>query len=125
MENKMISVEMEMEKATKNTIKFVEKPESEFVPEKIGSLYVPKVTLAGIKYAGGKIIVDLSANIGIAKMMPEKATKNTIKFAEVMESEFVPEKIGTVYVPKSTLAEMGYAGGELYVGIRRGRIMDM
>ncbi len=118
MENMMISITMEMEKTTKNTIKFAEKTENEFVPEKLGSLYIPKVTLAGINYAGGKIIVDLSSNIGIAKLMPEKTTKNTVKFVEVQENEFVPEKIGTVYVPKCTLAEMGYNGGEIYIGIR-------
>ena len=36
----------------------------------------------------------------------EKATKNTIKFAEVLESELAAPKIGTIYVPKSTLGEI-------------------
>ena len=38
----------------------------------------------------------------------EKATKNTIRFAEVLESELDAPKIGTIYVPKSTLGELGW-----------------
>ena len=36
----------------------------------------------------------------------EKATKNTIKFAEVLESELAAPKVGTIYIPKSTLGEL-------------------
>ena len=37
----------------------------------------------------------------------EKATKNTIKFAEVLPEEGFPApKIGTIYIPKSTLGEL-------------------
>lgn len=42
----------------------------------------------------------------------EKATKNTIRFAEVLKSELDAPKIGTVYIPKSTLGELGWAEGE-------------
>lgn len=38
----------------------------------------------------------------------EKATKNTIKFAEVLESELAAPKVGTIYIPKSTLGELGW-----------------
>ncbi len=38
----------------------------------------------------------------------EKATKNTIRFEEVLESEFSAPKIGSVYIPKSTLGEIGW-----------------
>ena len=42
----------------------------------------------------------------------EKATKNTIRFAEITESEFAAPKIGSVYIPKSTLGEIGWKEGE-------------
>lgn len=38
----------------------------------------------------------------------EKATKNTIRFEEVLESELAAPKIGNIYVPKSTLGELGW-----------------
>ena len=41
----------------------------------------------------------------------EKATKNTIRFEEVLESEFAAPVIGSVYVPKSTLGELGWKEG--------------
>lgn len=41
----------------------------------------------------------------------EKATKNTIRFAEVLESELAAPKVGSVYVPKSTLGELGWEEG--------------
>lgn len=41
----------------------------------------------------------------------EKATKNTIRFAEVLESELAAPKIGSVYIPKSTLGEIGWKEG--------------
>lgn len=40
----------------------------------------------------------------------EKATKNTIRFAEVLESELAAPKIGSVYIPKSTLGELEWDG---------------
>lgn len=41
----------------------------------------------------------------------EKATKNTIRFEEVLESELAAPKIGSIYVPKSTLGELGWKEG--------------
>lgn len=38
----------------------------------------------------------------------EKATKNTIKFTEVLENELAAPTVGTIYVPKMTLGMMGW-----------------
>lgn len=45
------------------------------------------------------------------KFTMEKATKNTIRFAEVLENELDAPKIGTVYVPKATLSAIGWKEG--------------
>ena len=45
----------------------------------------------------------------------EKATKNTIRFAEVLESELAAPKVGSVYIPKSTLGELGWKEGNMLV----------
>lgn len=45
-------------------------------------------------------------------MKMEKATKNTIRFTEVLASELDAPKVGTIYVPKSTLAELKWAEGK-------------
>ena len=43
----------------------------------------------------------------------EKVTKNTIKFAEILPEEGFPApKVGTLYVPKSTLGELGWSEGK-------------
>lgn len=50
----------------------------------------------------------------------EKATKNTIRFEEILESELAAPKVGTIYVPKSTLAEIGWKeGDELTISIEK------
>lgn len=49
------------------------------------------------------------------EMAVAKMTKNTIRFEEVLESEFAAPKIGTIYVPKSTLGELGYKEGNKLV----------
>lgn len=41
----------------------------------------------------------------------EKATKNTIRFVEVLPSELAAPKIGNIYIPKSTLGELGWKEG--------------
>ncbi len=38
----------------------------------------------------------------------EKATKNTIRFEEVLENDLAAPKIGSIYNPKSTLGEIGW-----------------
>jgi hypothetical protein len=45
----------------------------------------------------------------------EKATKNTIKFNEVLENELSAPKIGTLYVQKATLGSMGWSEGATLV----------
>ena len=48
----------------------------------------------------------------------EKATKNTIRFEEVLESEFSAPKVGSIYIPKSTLGEIGWKeGNDLVISI--------
>lgn len=42
----------------------------------------------------------------------EKATKNTIRFAEVLESELAAPVIGSIYIPKSTLGQIGWKEGQ-------------
>lgn len=42
----------------------------------------------------------------------EKVTKNTIKFAEVLENDLDAPKIGTLYVQKATLKEIGWTDGK-------------
>ena len=37
----------------------------------------------------------------------EKQTKNTVRFTEKLESEYDVPVIGTLYVPKATLAKLG------------------
>lgn len=46
------------------------------------------------------------------KFKMEKATKNTIRFTEVLEHELDAPKIGTIYVPKATLGLVGWAEGK-------------
>lgn len=43
----------------------------------------------------------------------EKATKNTIRFTEKLENELDAPKIGTMYVPKSTLKEIRWKEGQV------------
>lgn len=57
-----MQVKFKMEKATKNTIRFIEVLENELDAPKIGTIYVPKATLGGIGWAEGKeLVVDLKA----------------------------------------------------------------
>lgn len=49
------------------------------------------------------------------KFNMEKATKNTIRFTELLENELDAPKIGTLYVPKSTLGSIGWAEGKSLV----------
>jgi hypothetical protein len=41
----------------------------------------------------------------------EKETKNTIRFKEVLEGPLDAPNIGTLYVPKQTLKQIGYKEG--------------
>ena len=42
----------------------------------------------------------------------EKVTKNTIRFAEVLNGPLDTPKVGTIYVPKTTLRQIGYTEGK-------------
>lgn len=42
----------------------------------------------------------------------DKVTKNTIRFTEVLESELDVAQVGTVYVPKATLKQIGWSDGK-------------
>lgn len=46
------------------------------------------------------------------KFKMEKATKNTIRFTEVLEHELDAPKIGTIYVLKATLGSVGWSEGK-------------
>ena len=41
----------------------------------------------------------------------ERETKNTIRFAEVVDDDLSATKIGSVYVSKPTLKELGWTRG--------------
>lgn len=45
----------------------------------------------------------------------EKATKNTIRFTEVLANELDAPKVGTLYIPKSTLGELKWTEGKSVV----------
>lgn len=46
------------------------------------------------------------------KLEMEKDTKNTIRFKEVVPGPLDTPKLGTIYVPKTTLKEIGYEPGK-------------
>lgn len=46
------------------------------------------------------------------KLTPEKETRNTVRFTEVLEGKLTNPVIGTLYVPKETLKSMGWADGD-------------
>ena len=46
-------------------------------------------------------------------MKMEKATKNTIRFEEILENELDAPKIGSIYIPKSTLGELKWTEGDV------------
>lgn len=62
------------------------------------------------KAAAKEVAQETKAPVTV-EMQVGKVTKNTIRFEEVVESEFTNPKIGTLYVPKGTLGEIGYAEG--------------
>ena len=40
----------------------------------------------------------------------EKVTKNTVRFTEITDSDLAAPKVGSVYIPKSTLHDIGWDG---------------
>ena len=121
MEN-TIAVTLNFAEIKKTTVKYAENPMSDFVPDVIGDLYLPKATVGDLivnhGYQGADIIVEIGKT-GDIKMMPElPAKKMTVKFNEETVSELMPAKIGSIYVPKSTLEKLGYTGDALYLSIK-------
>ena len=51
-----ITVYFDVEKPTKNTIKFAESKADEFAPTHMGTVYVQKATLGSLNYTAGKKI---------------------------------------------------------------------
>jgi len=45
-------------------------------------------------------------------LVMEKATKNTIRFTEKLSSDLDVPTLGTIYVPKQTLKEIGWTDGK-------------
>ena len=117
---KNITIAMHMDKATENTIHFAENTLNEFMPEKLGGLYVQKFLLEQSNYRGGEIVVEFGNNGGDVKFMPAKdgVKKNVVLFEESVADDFHAKRIGKIYVPKTTLAEIEYAGDALYVSIK-------
>ena len=50
-----------------------------------------------------------------ASFKADRVTKNTVRFEEQLEGELASPTIGTVYVPKSTLGQLGYQDGDTLV----------
>ena len=50
-------------------------------------------------------------------MHMDKATENTIRFAETADNPFIPEKLGGLYVQKFLLEQINYKGAEIVVTI--------
>lgn len=49
----------------------------------------------------------------------EKETKNTFKFKEVVGGPLDTPKVGTIYVPKTTLKEINYTpGGQITIELK-------
>lgn len=115
-----IEITLNMEKVTKQMVKFAEPVANEFVPEKLGGIYLNKMILAENEYNGKPITVIIrkaeKQDAGILMKM-EKVTKGTVKFNEVVNNEFSPAIIGSLYVPKYTLAEIEYNGEDIAVEI--------
>jgi len=49
------------------------------------------------------------------KFKQRKVTKNTIVFEEILASDSDMPKIGTVYIQKTALAELGYKEGNMII----------
>lgn len=112
-----ITITLTTEKTTQNAVRFAEKPATEFDPILLGNLYVQKATLAGMGFNGGDLSVTIVCGDDGEGILfdVEKPTQNTVKFAEVLENEYLPAQIGSMYVPKSTLQKIGYKGGKISV----------
>ena len=107
---KSITITLEEKNITENKVLFEEPIADEFSVAKLGKVYIPKVTIAEIGYKGnGKICVELSLDVkaGISVKM-EEPKKTCVLFSELIADNYTPERIGKIYIPKTTLAELGW-----------------
>ena len=105
-----ITITMALEKVTKNALRFAEKTENEFAMEKLGTIYLQKSVFVPGAYTGQDVEITLAIaddESGLT-FSAEKATKNTVMFTEDLPSEYALAKIGNIYIPKATLAELGW-----------------
>lgn len=80
----MCKVIMEVEKTTKNTVKFSEIKSGKLTSPAIGTLYVPKATLKAMDWQeGNQISVDLGivAEVKTVKTAPKASAKKAAKGA--------------------------------------------
>ena len=58
-------------------------------------------------------------------LAPQKITKNTVVFSEIMdESDILAvSQLGTIYVPKATLASLGWQGNRLTFNVTMGDVV--
>lgn len=61
---------------------------------------------------GVSVMARAQKNTVTAEFEFDRDTKNTIRFAEKVEGPLGVPAIGTIYIPKGTLATMGYAEGQ-------------
>ena len=116
---KEITITMKLDKVTENTVRFAEVAENQFIPEKLGGIYVQKFLLEKLGYKGAEIVVTIGKT-GDIKFLPDAdgIKKTSVVFVEEVADEFHAKRIGKIYIPKSTLQEMEYCGDALYVSIK-------
>ena len=110
---KSIVIALVEKNITENKVLFEEPIADEFSVAKLGKVYIPKVTLAELGYKGsGKINVEFSigAKTGIPVKM-EEPKKTCVLFFETTADDYTPERIGKIYIPKTTLSELGWKPG--------------
>ncbi len=109
-----ITITLEERKVTDNKVMFEEPVTGKFDVAKIGKVYIPKLALSEIKYKGeGSIKIEISVNgtTGIV-CEPAEPTKNCAVFAEIVPDEYTPERIGKLYIPKTTIPALGWQEGQ-------------
>jgi len=110
----IITIILEEKKVTENKVLFEEPAPGKFDVPKIGKIYIPKLALHDIGYKGGCKIgmqIEVDGKEGIL-CEPDEPTKNCAVFKEALPDEYTPERIGKVYIPKTTLPAMGWEEGK-------------
>lgn len=117
---KSITIILEEKKVTDNKVLFEEPVTGKLAIQKIGKVYIPKIALAEIKYKGeGKVgmMITVDGTDGIKCKMGEP-TKNTVPYAEIIPDNYTPAHIGSVYIPKTTLPELGITSEEQTISVK-------